>query len=216
MKKKLSPPHIERRGLMLVLSSPSGAGKTTISRRLLQMDDNLKMSVSATTRKRRPGETQGIDYFFVSPDEFAAMRDRDEFLEHAKVFDHWYGTPRGPVEASLSQGQDVLFDIDWQGTQSLGQSARGDLVTIFVLPPSWDELERRLISRAQDSENVVALRMAKASDEMSHWAEYDYVLINYDINKSVEAAYGILTAERHRRSRQIGLGNFVKGLRQGL
>lgn len=215
MNKKILSPDIYRRGLMLVLSSPSGAGKTTIARQLLQRDNGLKMSVSATTREKRPGEIHGVDYFFVSPEEFAAIKDRGEFLETAQVFDHWYGTPKEPVERSLSQGQDVLFDIDWQGTQSLGQSARGDLVTIFVLPPSWDELEHRLVNRAQDPEDVVALRMAKASDEMSHWAEYDYVIINHDINKSVDAAYAILTAERLRRARQTGLAPFVKSLRQG-
>ena len=206
---------IQRRGLMLVLSSPSGAGKTTISRRLLSLERNLTMSVSATTRPMRPGEKEGIDYHFVEIAAFRAMIDRKDFLEHAKVFDNYYGTPKGPVEAALRRGQDVLFDIDWQGTQQVAQAARDDLVSVFILPPSTRELEQRLKSRAQDSDEVVARRMAKAADEMSHWAEYDYIVVNRDIEASVTQVRSILTAERLRRQRQIGLPEFVKGLREG-
>ena len=206
---------IQRRGLMLVLSSPSGAGKTTISRRLLGVEPNLTMSVSATTRPMRPGEREGIDYHFVEIAAFRSMIDRKDFLEHAKVFDNYYGTPRGPVEAALRRGQDVLFDIDWQGTQQVAQAARDDLVSVFILPPSTRELEQRLKSRAQDSAEVVARRMAKAGDEMSHWAEYDYIVVNRDIETSVTQVRSILTAERLRRQRQVGLPEFVKGLREG-
>jgi guanylate kinase len=206
---------IHRRGLMLVLSSPSGAGKTTISRRLLALEPELTMSVSATTRPKRPGETAGVDYHFVDPTEFGLMINRGEFLEHAKVFDNYYGTPRQPVETALRSGADILFDIDWQGTQQLAQSARDDLVSIFILPPSTRDLEIRLKSRAQDSPEVVAGRMAKAADEMSHWAEYDYIVINHDVEKSVAAVRSILIAERLRRQRQVGLPEFVKGLREG-
>ncbi|HEY4162446.1 MAG TPA: guanylate kinase [Dongiaceae bacterium] len=206
---------IHRRGLMLVLSSPSGAGKTTISRRLLALEPELTMSVSATTRQKRPGETAGVDYHFVDPTEFGLMINRGEFLEHAKVFDNYYGTPREPVETVLRTGADILFDIDWQGTQQLAQSARDDLVSIFILPPSTRDLEIRLKSRAQDSAEVVAGRMAKAADEMSHWAEYDYIVINHDVGKSVGEVRSILIAERLRRQRQVGLPEFVKGLREG-
>lgn len=206
---------IHRRGLMLVLSSPSGAGKTTISRRLLEAESGLEMSVSVTTRRKRPGEVVGKDYRFIDPTEFDILVNRRELLEHAKVFDHYYGTPRGPVEAALADGRDVLFDIDWQGTQQLVEKAREDLVSIFILPPSTAELERRLHRRAQDPDDVVASRMARAADEMSHWAEYDYVIINSDIEESVRDVRAILRAERRRRSRQIGLGDFVRGLRSG-
>ena len=206
---------IQRRGLMLVLSSPSGAGKTTISRRLLSLEPGLTMSVSATTRAMRPGEREGIDYQFVAIEEFRAMIERQAFLEHAKVFDNYYGTPRGPVEAALRHGADVLFDIDWQGTQQLAQNARDDLVAVFILPPSTRELEQRLKARAQDSAEVVAGRMAKAADEMSHWAEYDYIIVNRNIEESVAQVRAILTAERLRRQRQVGLPEFVKGLREG-
>ena len=207
--------HIERRGLMLVLSSPSGAGKTTISRRLLDQDDGIVMSVSATTRPPRPAEREGIDYFFVDPLEFNLMVNRDELLEHAKVFDHYYGTPVEPVERALSTGCDVLFDIDWQGTQQLAQRARADLVSVFILPPSTADLEQRLKSRAQDSDDVVARRMAKAADEISHWAEYDYIVVNDDVETCLAKVQAILVAERARRERQIGLLNFVKLLRDG-
>ena len=200
---------------MLVLSSPSGAGKTTISRALLAHDESLEMSVSATTRPKRPGEVAGVDYHFVEAVDFNLMINRDELLEHAKVFDNYYGTPAKPVMDTLEQGRDVLFDIDWQGTQQLKQKARDDLVSVFILPPSTGELERRLHSRAQDSDEVVARRMAKAADEMSHWAEYDYIVVNHDIEASVEQVRSILTAERLARERQTGLLEFVKGLREG-
>jgi len=207
--------HIKRRGLMLVLSSPSGAGKTTISRRLLDTDDNLSLSISATTRPARPGEVEGKDYFFVEESQFNAMVDDGELLEYALVFGNNYGTPRAPVERALEAGRDVLFDIDWQGTQQVREAARDDLVSVFILPPSTEELERRLYARAQDSEEVVRGRMAKAADEMSHWAEYDYIIINDDVDKSVEQVEAILTAERLKRERRIGLGAFVKGLQSG-
>ncbi len=200
---------------MLVLSSPSGAGKTTISRRLLELEPGLSMSVSATTRPKRPGETAGRDYHFVDKTEFGLMINRAELMEHAKVFDHYYGTPRKPVEDTLGGGMDVLFDIDWQGTQQLAESARDDLVSVFILPPSIAELERRLKRRAQDSDAVVASRMSKASDEMSHYFEYDYVVVNRDVDRSVQQVQAILHAERLKRRRQIGLGDFVKALRGG-
>src|SRR5260221_1153701 len=206
---------VRRRGLMLVLSSPSGAGKTSISRRLLTLEPSLTMSVSMTTRLKRPGEVAGIDYQFVDLTEFSVMINRGQFLEYAKVFDNYYGTPRQAVETALSKGSDVLFDIDWQGTQQLAQAAREDLVSVFILPPSTQALEQRLRSRAQDSADVVAHRMSKAADEMSHWAEYDYIIINQDIEDSVNRVRAILTAERLRRQRQVGLAEFVKGLRQG-
>jgi guanylate kinase len=208
-------PEISRRGLMLVLSSPSGAGKTTISRALLKRDRNLTMSVSVTTRMKRPGEVEGQDYFFIDPTEFNLMVNRGELLEYAKVFGHYYGTPKGPVEKALGAGRDVLFDIDWQGTQQLKASARADLVSVFILPPSTAELEKRLRTRAQDSAKVVAERMAKAADEMSHWAEYDYIIVNRDVTESVARVDAILAAERLRRDRQVGLSDFVKGLREG-
>jgi len=209
-------PHaVRRRGLMLVLSSPSGAGKTTISREILAQDANIVMSVSATTRPRRPGEQDGVDYNFTDLTAFNLMVNRRELLEYAKVFDNYYGTPAAPVEVLLSGGRDVLFDIDWQGTQQLAEQARDDLVSVFSLPPSMVELGRRLESRAQDSAEVVALRMAKAADEMTHYAEYDYIVINRDVAQSVAQTLAILQAERLRRDRQIGLGEFVKGLRQG-
>ena len=205
---------IERRGLMLVLSSPSGAGKTTISRLLLERDKNISLSVSVTTRTKRPGEVEARDYYFVDPTEFNLMLNRQELLEHAKVFDHYYGTPKAPVEQALSAGKDVLFDIDWQGEQQLKQSARNDLASVFILPPSTGELARRLQQRAQDPADVVAARMAKAPDEISHWPEYDYIIINYDIEESVAQVKAILAAERLRRERQIGLTEFVKRLRE--
>ena len=208
-------PEISRRGLMLVLSSPSGAGKTSISRELLQQDSNLVMSVSATTRPQRPGETEGKDYYFVTPEAFEGMVTRGEFLEHATVFGQRYGTPRLPVENALANGRDVLFDIDWQGTQQIGENARADLVSVFILPPSTVELEKRLKTRAQDPESVVAQRMAKAADEMSHYFEYDYIVINRDLARSVAEVQAILTAERLRRGRQIGLSDFVNRLREG-
>jgi guanylate kinase len=205
---------IERRGLMLVLSSPSGAGKTTISRMLLEGDDNISLSVSVTTRPMRPGEVDGVDYFFIDPDEFGLMLNRQELLEHAKVFDHYYGTPKGAVEEALSAGKDVLFDIDWQGEQQLKQAALTDLASVFILPPSTEELARRLQNRASDPPDVVAARMAKAPDEISHWPEYDYIIVNYDIDDSVAKVRAILAAERLKRERQVGLTAFVKRLRE--
>jgi len=201
-----------RRGLMLVLSSPSGAGKTTISRLLLERDGNLILSVSATTRAPRPGEVDGRDYFFVSGREFERMVEAGEFLEHADVFDHRYGTPRGPVEKALREGWDVLFDVDWQGAQQLAHNAGPDLVGVFILPPSHAELERRLKTRAQDSDEVVRRRMAKAASEMSHWEAYDYIIVNREVEDSVAAVQSILAAERLRRKRQLDLPAFVAEL----
>lgn len=198
---------------MLVLSSPSGAGKTTISRALLDGDPDIGMSVSVTTRPPRPGERDGVDYYFIDGPRFEEMVARDELLEHAEVFGNRYGTPRAKVEALLADGKDVLFDIDWQGTQQVSQKAATDLVSIFILPPSVGELEARLRARAQDPEEVVRGRMAKAADEMSHWAEYDYIIVNRDIDRSVAEARSILAAERLKRERQVGLVDFVRGLR---
>ena len=209
------PGRIERRGLMLVLSSPSGAGKTTISRLLLERDQDISLSVSVTTRPKRPGEVDGRDYHFVDPTEFNLMLNRRELLEHAKVFDHYYGTPKGAVEEALASGKDVLFDIDWQGTQQLDERAREDLVSVFILPPSTAELERRLNTRAQDSAEVISNRMAKAADEMTHWSEYDYVVVNQSFEDSVAQIQAILAAERLKRTRQEGLSDFVRLLRQG-
>ena len=206
---------IKRRGLMLVLSSPSGAGKTTIARELMALEANLTISISSTTRAKRSSETDGTHYHFVSEDRFEEMVGKGDFFEHATVFGHRYGTPRAPVEAALAQGRDVLFDIDWQGTQQLAEKARKDLVSVFVLPPSTAELERRLRSRAQDPDAVVRDRMAKAANEVSHWAEYDYILVNDDVAQSVARVQSILHAERLRRDRQVGLSDFVETLREG-
>jgi len=206
---------IHRRGLMLVLSSPSGAGKSTISRELLTRDSNLSMSVSLTTRPMRPGEQEGVHYFFVDHAEFEARVQRKELLEHANVFGNRYGTPRGPVEEAMRAGRDVLFDIDWQGTQQLSDSAGTDLVRVFILPPSAAELERRLTNRAQDSAEVIAHRMSKANDEMSHWSEYDYVIVNKDVQESVASVEAILKAERLKRRRLVGLSDFVRSLQVG-
>jgi guanylate kinase len=206
---------IKRRGLMLVLSSPSGAGKTTLARRLLETDQNVAMSVSTTTRPKRPGEVDGRDYFFISDEKFQSMASAGELLEHALVFGHRYGTPKQPVLEALAAGRDVLFDIDWQGTQQLRQQVRRDVVTIFVLPPSRAELERRLHTRAQDSDEVVARRMAKANDEISHWAEYDYVIVNEDIARAQAQVETILVAERLKRARQPGIPAFVETLMRG-
>jgi guanylate kinase len=208
----MSNESIKRRGLMLVLSSPSGAGKTTISRRLLAADGNIQLSVSATTRAMRPGEEHGKDYQFVSQEEFAVMASQEAFLEHARVFGNQYGTPRALVEAALGNGMDVLFDIDWQGTQQLKEKMRDDLVSIFILPPSHEELERRLRTRASDSDDVVASRMAKAADEISHWPEYDYVIVNTDLEKALFDVQAILNAERLKRTRQIGISDFASRL----
>ena len=210
---------LKRRGLMYVLSSPSGAGKTTITRQLLKSNPTAIVSISATTRPRRAGEVHGQDYFFVSKDDFRAMVENGEMLEHAKVFDNYYGTPREPVEKALAEGRDVIFDIDWQGTQQLAESARDDLVTVFILPPSRRELENRLRNRSKDtleSEEQIQGRMSKASDEMSHYLEYDYVIINSDIETSIQKAQLILDAERLKRHRTKGLADFVRGLKEGL
>ena len=207
---------IARRGLMLVLSSPSGAGKTALSRKLLDVDTNVELSVSITTRPPRPGDVEGRDYHFIDRERFDTMVKKGELLESAEVFSHRYGTPRAPVAAALARGRDVLFDIDWQGTQQLRERADRDLVSIFVLPPSIPELERRLKTRAQDTEEVIRARMAKAADEMSHWAEYDYVVINSDIEHAFAEVRAILAAERLKRERQIGLSDFVRGLQAEL
>jgi guanylate kinase len=207
---------VERRGLMFVLSSPSGAGKTTLSRRLIERMSGLKMSVSATTRAMRPGEVDGTDYLFVDKARFEQMVTGDELLEWATVFDNRYGTPRGPVEAALSAGQDVLFDIDWQGTQQLREKARADVVSVFILPPSAGDLEKRLHSRAQDSDEVIRNRMSRASHEMSHWAEYDYIVINHDVDEAFAEVQSILKAERLKRERRIGLVGFVRNLQSQL
>jgi guanylate kinase len=208
----MSNENIVRRGLMLVLSSPSGAGKTTLSRKLLASDSAITMSVSATTRQPRSGEEEGKDYYFVSPSMFTQMVDGNGFLEHATVFGNQYGTPIEPVQLALARGRDVLFDIDWQGTQQLRQRAGDDLVSIFVLPPSHEELERRLRARAQDTEDVVKARMAKANNEISHWAEYDYVVINDDLDSTLTKIQTILDAERMKRGRQTGIAEFARKL----
>jgi len=208
--------NVQRRGLMLVLSSPSGAGKSTISRALLRDEHQLSMSVSVTTRTPRPGEVHGKDYYFVTVDEYHRMVATGELLEHAKVFDNYYGTPRAHVEKELAAGHDVLFDIDWQGTQQLKSSAPGDLVTVFILPPSIGELERRLRGRAQDSEEVMRKRMARAADEMSHWPEYEYIVVNREVDESIARVKAILTAERLRRERHPGLAAFVNDMRGGI
>jgi guanylate kinase len=204
---------IARRGLMLVLSSPSGAGKTTIARRLLEKEsDGIKMSISHTTREPRNGESDGRDYHFVDRDTFTRMRDRGEFLEWAVVFDNFYGTTRKPVERALEEGRDVLFDVDWQGALSLRAQAPDDVVAVFILPPTAADLEERLNVRAQDSPDIVKRRMLGASNEIQHWQEYDYVIVNYDIEQSVAAVRSILAAERLRRSRLTGLKEFVQRL----
>jgi guanylate kinase len=203
---------IARRGLMLVLSSPSGAGKTTLSRRLLQDDRDIDLSISVTTRTPRPGEINGHDYHFIDDGKFDAMVKNNELLEWAKVFGHRYGTPRALVMTSLQAGRDVLFDIDWQGTQQLNEKARADVTSIFVLPPSIVELERRLRMRAQDDEAVIRQRMGKANDELSHWAEYDYVIVNDALDRAFAQVRTILSAERLKRARQPGLSAFVREL----
>ena len=203
---------IARRGLMLVLSSPSGAGKSTLSRRLLEGDAKIAMSVSVTTRAKRPNEVEGKDYYFVTPERFEAMVKQDAFLEHATVFRHRYGTPKDAVNKILAEGRDVLFDIDWQGAQQLSQTAKDDLVRVFILPPSREELERRLSTRAQDSAEVVAARMAEADNEISRWSEYDYVIINDDVEKAERELKAIVAAERLNRQRQTGLVDFVRTL----
>jgi guanylate kinase len=205
---------IARRGLMLVLSSPSGAGKSTLSRRLLQTDTKIAMSVSATTRPKRPNEVEGRDYFFIAPEMFERMVKENAFLEHASVFGNRYGTPKAPVDKMLADGRDVLFDIDWQGAQQLSQKARDDLVRVFILPPSRGELERRLKTRAEDSVEVVARRMAEANNEISRWSEYDYVIVNDDVQRAQAQFEAIVAAERLKRQRQTGLVDFVRHLTQ--
>jgi guanylate kinase len=207
---------IARRGLMLVLSSPSGAGKTTLSRMLLKADRCVVLSVSVTTRPKRRGERDGRDYHFIDRARFEAMVKSAELLEWAEVFGHSYGTPRRPVQKALNAGRDVLFDIDWQGTQQLSERARDDLVSVFILPPTVNELERRLKRRAQDSKTVIGSRMAKAAGEMSHWPEYDYVIVNRDLEEAFAEIRAILAAERLKRARQVGLSEFVRSLRAKL
>ena len=207
---------IARRGLMFVLSSPSGAGKTTLARMLLKADRNVELSVSVTTRPKRRGEIDGRDYHFIDIARFRAMVKTGKLLEWAEVFNHRYGTPRRPVEEALRAGRDVLFDIDWQGTQQLREKARDDLVSVFILPPTAKELERRLQRRAQDSHDIIGARMAKAAGEMSHWPEYDYVIVNRDIDKAFAEVRAILAAERLKRERQIGLSSFVRELQARL
>jgi len=207
---------VARRGLMLVLSSPSGAGKTTLSRMLLDRYSTIELSISVTTRKPRPGEVEGKDYHFIDETRFDAMVARGDLLEWAEVFGSRYGTPRAPVERALAMGRDVLFDIDWQGTQQLREKGRDDLVSVFVLPPSIPDLEARLRTRAQDADDVIRARMAKAANEMSHWAEYDYVVINRDVWRAFEDVCAILAAERLKRERQAGLSAFVRSLQAGL
>jgi len=206
---------IPRRGLMFVLSSPSGAGKTSLSRALLESDSSLQLSISATTRAKRPGEIDGRHYFFIDDARFQQMVAGSEFLEHATVFGRRYGTPKKPVLDALAQGRDVLFDIDWQGTQQIREVARDDLVSVFILPPTRAELENRLMARAQDTAEIVAERMSRANDEMSHWPEYDYVIVNHDFDVALAQLRHILSAERLKRDRQTGLSAFVRGLMNG-
>ena len=209
-------PRIERRGLLMVLSSPSGAGKTTLARRLVEADAEIAMSVSVTTRPPRPGETDGRDYHFIDDKRFVRMREGDELLEWARVFDNFYGTPRAPVEAAIKGGRDILFDIDWQGAQQLSEKMKHDVVRVFILPPSVTALERRLQTRAQDSVEVVRRRMEAASAEISHWPEYDYVIVNADIDGSLAGLKAILTAERLKRERLDGLSAFVREMQKTL
>lgn len=206
----------ERRGLMFVLSSPSGAGKTTLSRLLMERMPDMRMSVSVTTRQKRPGEVEGRDYYFIDKARFLAMEKNGELLEWATVFDNLYGTPRKPVEEALAAGHDVLFDIDWQGTQQLRQRARSDVVSVFLLPPSAEALEARLHRRAQDSNEVIRGRMSRASHEMSHWAEYDYVVVNSDLDEAYNKVESILQVERLRRERQMWLSQYVRSLQRQL
>jgi len=213
MAEDVSDPHgFKRRGVLFVLSSPSGAGKSTIARKLLAAEPGLGVSVSATTRPIRPGEVEGKDYHFVDVEEFRRMRQAGEFLEWAYVFQHRYGTPKAPVDAMLAAGQDVLFDIDWQGAQQLFQLKGGDVVRVFILPPSMAELRQRLDRRATDSVDVIDARMARAESEVSHWDGYDYVLVNDDVDHCFDCVHTILKAERLKRSRQTGLIGFVRGL----
>ena len=202
----------KKKGVMLVLSSPSGAGKSSICKSLMSLDKNLSLSVSTTTRKKRPNEKSGEDYIFVSTEEFKNMLSNNNFIEYANVFDNYYGTVKSLVDNKINNGQDLIFDIDWQGAQQLREKMRENVVSIFILPPSKRELERRLKSRGQDSDKVVKKRMDGASAEITHWAEYDYVIVNEDLNKSVNAVLGILKAERMKRIRQVGLAEFVRSI----
>jgi len=202
----------KKKGVMLVLSSPSGAGKSSICKSLMSLDTNLSLSISTTTRKKRPNEKSGEDYIFVSTEEFTTMLNNNHFLEHATVFDNYYGTDKSLVENKINNGEDLIFDIDWQGAQQLREKMREDIVSIFILPPNKQELERRLKSRGQDSDEVVKKRMDGASAEITHWAEYDYVVINEDLNHSVNTVLGILKAERMKRIRQTGLVEFVRSI----
>ena len=202
----------KHKGVMLVLSSPSGAGKSSICRALLNLDKNLYLSISTTTRKKRPNEVSGIDYNFVTLDEFEYKLSQNNFIEHAKVFNNFYGTDKSIVENKINEGKDLLFDIDWQGAQQLREKMREDIVSVFILPPSKKELERRLKERGQDTDEVVKERMSEATSEITHWAEYDYVIINEDLNLSVKTVLGILHSERMKRIRQIGLGEFVRSI----
>lgn len=206
---------IRRRGLLVVFSSPSGAGKTTITRRLVERDPALALSISVTTRPPRPGEIDGRDYRFITRRRFDEMVAQGELLEHALVFGNYYGTPHRPIDEALAAGHDIVGDLDWQGTQQLVSKVREDVVAVFVLPPSFAALEQRLRARAQDADPVVASRMAKSIEEMSHWSEYDYVIVNETIDDAVTQAHAIVTAERLRRTRQTGLATFVEGLRAG-
>jgi guanylate kinase len=209
-------PKIERRGLLMVLSSPSGAGKTTLARRLIENDSEIAMSVSVTTRPPRPGEAEGRDYYFIDDAAFKRMREKGELLEWARVFDNFYGTPRAPVEKAIKSGRDVLFDIDWQGAQQLSETMKHDVVRVFILPPSAAALEKRLQTRAQDSPEVVRRRMEAASGEISHWPEYDYVIVNANVDASMAGLKAILSAERLKRERLDGLSAFVREMRKGL
>ena len=204
---------VNRKGLMFVLSSPSGAGKTSLSKKILELDNEISLSISFTTRPARPGENDGKDYFFVDNKIFGDMRDNNEFLEYAKVFDYYYGTPKKPILDTLINGKDVLFDIDWQGTQQLMNESKDDLVKVFVLPPSVEELERRLKERKQDGDEIIQKRMSRASDEISHYAEYDYILVNDDFDETIKNIKAILDAERLKRHRQIKTQEIVKTLR---
>lgn len=205
-------PFLPRRGLLLVLSSPSGAGKTTLSKRLLASDPTLGVSISVTTRAPRPGEVDGRDYHFISPDEFKRQETAGELLEWAEVHGNFYASPRAPVERAIAAGEDMLFDIDWQGARQIREKLGADMVGVFLLPPTGKALERRLTARGQDSAEVVARRVAAAAGEIRHWSEYDYVIVNHDLDASFATLAGILAAERHRRARQTGLASFVDGL----
>jgi guanylate kinase len=207
---------VARRGLMFVLSSPSGAGKSTLARKLIAETSGLSMSVSVTTRPKRPGEVEGRDYDFIDKARFDAMVKGNELLEHAPVFDNFYGTPRAAVETALSAGKDVLFDIDWQGTQQLRETASQDVVSVFILPPSAEDLEKRLHTRAQDSDEVIRGRMSRATHELSHWAEYDYIVINHDVETAFAEVQLIFRAERLKRHRRIGMTEFVRELQKQL